>query len=81
MPQPMPTVPPKGAGFLVTSELDFRKEMIYLIVIDRFYNSCPGNDMAGREGLFDPTRQHWSLYWGGDLRGVIEKQTTSRTLA
>ena len=27
----------------------------------------------GRAGLFDPSRRHWGQYWGGDLRGVIEK--------
>ena len=53
--------------------MEFRKETIYFIVIDRFCNSCRGNDGMGREGLFDPTRQHWGRYWGGDLRGVIDK--------
>jgi len=62
-----------GAGFLVTPEMEFRKETIYFIVIDRFFNSCRDNDLAGREGLFDPTHQHWGRYWGGDLKGVIEK--------
>lgn len=61
------------SGFLVTPEMEFRKETIYFIVIDRFFNSCKDNDLAGREGLFDPTRQHWGRYWGGDLKGVIEK--------
>ncbi len=53
--------------------MEFRKETIYFIVIDRFFNSCSANDSAGREGLFDPTHQQWGRYWGGDLRGVIEK--------
>ena len=60
-------------GFLVTPEMEFRKETIYFIVIDRFFNRCSENDLAGREGLFDPTRQDWGRYWGGDLKGVIEK--------
>jgi cyclomaltodextrin glucanotransferase len=53
--------------------MEFRKETIYFIVIDRFFNSCPGNDRVGRDGLFDPSRRQWGHYWGGDLRGVIEK--------
>jgi cyclomaltodextrin glucanotransferase len=61
------------AGFLVTPEMEFRKETIYFIVIDRFFNSCRDNDRIGREGLFDPSQQQWGHYWGGDLRGVIEK--------
>jgi cyclomaltodextrin glucanotransferase len=72
---PSPVLPPalNEAGFLVTPEMEFRKETIYFIVIDRFFNSCSGNDWAGRQGLFDPSRQHWGRYWGGDLKGVIEK--------
>ncbi|MEB3265870.1 MAG: alpha-amylase family glycosyl hydrolase [Cyanobacteriota bacterium] len=61
------------AGFLVTPEMEFRKETIYFIVIDRFFNSCPDNDRVGRDGLFDPGQSQWGHYWGGDLRGVIEK--------
>jgi len=53
--------------------MEFRKETIYFLVIDRFCNSCSSNDRAGREGLFDPTRRQWGRYWGGDLEGVIEK--------
>jgi len=73
-PQASPELPQgRGAGFLVTPEMEFRKETIYFIVIDRFFNSCPGNDRVGRDGLFDPSRRQWGHYWGGDLRGVIEK--------
>ncbi|MFM7267725.1 MAG: alpha-amylase family glycosyl hydrolase [Cyanobium sp.] len=61
------------AGFYQAPEMEFRKETIYFIVIDRFFNSCSANDLAGREGLFDPTHQHWGRYWGGDLKGVSEK--------
>ncbi|MEB3352473.1 MAG: alpha-amylase family glycosyl hydrolase [Cyanobacteriota bacterium] len=61
------------AGFLLTPEMEFRKETIYFIVIDRFFNSCLGNDRVGRDGLFDPGQDQWGHYWGGDLRGVIEK--------
>jgi hypothetical protein len=32
----------------------------------------------GRAGLFDPSRRHWGQYWGGDLRGVIEKADDRR---
>jgi cyclomaltodextrin glucanotransferase len=73
IPPPRPILAPDGAGFLVTPEMEFRKETIYFIVIDRFFNSCSHNDLSGREGLFDPTHQHWGRYWGGDLKGVMEK--------
>lgn len=62
-----------SAGFLITPEMDFRKETIYFIIIDRFQNSCIDNDQVGREGLFDPSRSRWGHYWGGDLRGVIDR--------
>ena len=68
-----PELPHGRGGFLMTPEMEFRKETIYFIVIDRFFNSCSGNDRVGRDGLFDPSRRHWGQYWGGDLRGVIEK--------
>lgn len=62
-----------NAGFLITPEMEFRKETIYFIVIDRFHNSCAGNDAVGRQGLFDPSHSRWGHYWGGDLQGVIDK--------
>ncbi|MFY8150297.1 MAG: alpha-amylase family glycosyl hydrolase [Prochlorococcaceae cyanobacterium] len=61
------------AGFLITPEMDFRRETIYFIVIDRFHNSCAANDRVGRAGLFDSSRTQWGHYWGGDLQGVIDK--------
>jgi len=62
-----------SVGFLSTPEMDFRKETIYFIIIDRFQNSCDENDLVGRAGLFDPSRSRWGNYWGGDLRGVIDR--------
>jgi len=65
-PQASPELPQgRGAGFLVTPEMEFRKETIYFIVIDRFFNSCPGNDRVGRDGLFVPSRRQWGHYWVG----------------
>lgn len=51
---------------------DFRKETIYFIVIDRFFDGDPSNDL-GKEQDHDPKRADWWKYWGGDLRGILEK--------
>lgn len=54
------------------SDLEFRSETLYFLVIDRFH---AGNPKKSREadGLFDATHQDWRKYWGGDLQGVADK--------
>lgn len=53
---------------------DFKKEVIYQIVTDRFFNGDTTNDDPPQSaGLFDPNRQNWRLYWGGDLAGIEQK--------
>jgi glycosidase len=53
---------------------DFRREVIYQIVTDRFFDGDPSNnDPPQSAGLYDPTRADWRLYWGGDLEGVRQK--------
>ena len=53
---------------------DFRREVIYQIVVDRFFDGDPSNnDPPQSAGLYDPARANWRLYWGGDLEGVRQK--------
>src|SRR5437764_1124212 len=55
---------------------DFKKQVIYQIVTDRFYNGDTSNDNpAQSSGLFDSTKTNWRLYWGGDLAGIQAKMS------
>ena len=58
---------------LFEKEAEFRKETIYFIVIDRFFNGNKANDGISKQGLHDPSLTQWGHYWGGDLEGIIEK--------
>ncbi|MDZ8235770.1 MAG: alpha-amylase family glycosyl hydrolase [Nostoc sp. ChiQUE01a] len=59
--------------FLYTRDIEFRQETIYFLVVDRFYDGDPNNSEGANSELYDPTRQDWGKYWGGDLQGVIDK--------
>jgi glycosidase len=64
------------ATFAVAPALaqDFKKQVIYQVVTDRFYNGDTTNDNpADSPGLFDSTHTQWQAYWGGDLAGVQQK--------
>ena len=53
---------------------DFKKQVIYQIVTDRFYDGDTTNDNPPQSsGLFDSTHTKWRFYWGGDLAGVQQK--------
>ena len=53
---------------------DFKKQVIYQIVTDRFVNGSTANDNPSQSsGLFDATQTNWQLYWGGDLAGIQQK--------
>ncbi len=53
---------------------DFKKQVIYQVVTDRFNDGDPSNDNpAESPGLFDSTHTNWQAYWGGDLAGVQQK--------
>jgi len=48
--------------------------VIYQIVVDRFYDgNTSNNDPLKSPGLYDPNKENWKLYWGGDLEGIIAK--------
>ncbi|WP_019501750.1 alpha-amylase family glycosyl hydrolase [Pseudanabaena sp. PCC 6802] len=59
--------------FLFTRAIEFRQETIYFIIVDRFNDAQSSNNEGPNAALFDPTRQKWGKYWGGDLQGIIDK--------
>lgn len=65
---------------LAAGELEFREEIIYFLIVDRFHDGSSDDeerqgvwDRGEREGLYDKTWTHWGKYWGGNLLGLIEK--------
>lgn len=55
---------------------DFKREVIYQIITDRFYDGdSANNDPLQSAGLYDGTQSNWRLYWGGDLAGIQAKMT------
>ena len=59
--------------FLYTRDIEFRQETIYFIVVDRFHDGNPKNNKGFNSELYDPEREEWGKYWGGDLQGIIDK--------
>jgi cyclomaltodextrin glucanotransferase len=59
--------------FLFTRDIEFRQETIYFIVVDRFFDGDRDNNEGPNPELYDPNRQDWGKYWGGDLQGIIDK--------
>ena len=60
--------------------VDFRSEVIYFIIVDRFHDGHSGSDgraegseVESSKGLYDKSQQDWGKYWGGNLQGVINK--------
>jgi glycosidase len=57
-----------------TFAADFKRETIYQIITDRFYDGDSANNNPGQSsGLYDSTRTNWRAYWGGDLAGIQAK--------
>jgi glycosidase len=55
---------------------DFKREVIYQIVIDRFYDGDTANNNPPQSsGMYDATRTNWRAYWGGDLAGIQQKMS------
>jgi len=55
---------------------DFKREVIYQIVTDRFFDgSTANNNPSQSAGLYDGTHTNWRLYWGGDLAGIQQKMS------
>ncbi len=53
---------------------DFKKQVIYQIITDRFYDGDPSNnDPPQSRGMYDGTKTNWQAYWGGDFAGIQAK--------
>jgi len=53
---------------------DFKKQVIYQIVTDRFFNGDTSNDNPPQSpGMFDASKTNWQMYWGGDLAGIQQQ--------
>lgn len=52
---------------------DLRAETIYFIVLDRFHDGDPDNNVGDNPECSDPSHRNWLRYWGGDLQGVLDK--------
>lgn len=66
------------AGLLAASAKaqDYKKQVIYQIITDRFDNGDTSNDnLSQSSGLFDSTKTNWQLYWGGDLAGIKQQMS------
>ncbi|HST52010.1 MAG TPA: alpha-amylase family glycosyl hydrolase [Pyrinomonadaceae bacterium] len=55
---------------------DFKRDVIYQIVTDRFFDgSSANNNPPQSSGLYDSTKTNWRDYWGGDLAGIQAKMS------
>lgn len=55
---------------------DFKREVIYQIITDRFFDgSSSNNNPSQSSGLYDSTKTNWRAYWGGDLAGIQQKMS------
>lgn len=63
--------PPSLPEILAVSDLEFRAETIYFLVVDRFAVGRPDKERED-DDLFDPNHENWDRYWGGDLQGVLD---------
>src|SRR5215831_20009578 len=65
----------------LTHAQDFKKQVIYQIVTDRFSDGSTTNDDPSQSsGLFDATKTNWFAYWGGDLAGIQQKMSYLRDM-
>lgn len=59
---------------LTSATGNFKQQVIYQIVTDRFFDGDPtNNNPATSPGLFDSTRANFQAYWGGDFAGIQQK--------
>ncbi|OOF08018.1 hypothetical protein BZG82_15655, partial [Salinivibrio sp. PR5] len=54
-----------------SSFLDFRKETIYFVFLDRFSDGDSSNNIGENKDTYDPN--DLKKYIGGDIRGLINK--------
>ena len=48
-------------------------DILYQVFLDRFANGNPSNDCQFEGRFCDPSQQDWYRYWGGDMRGLIDR--------
>lgn len=70
---------PAVPDVFVVTDVEFRSETIYFIVVDRFAVGSPDKPREDDE-TFDPTHGNWHKYWGGDLQGIINRLDYLREL-
>ena len=55
---------------------DFKRQVIYQIVTDRFFDGDSSNNNPPQSpGMYDATKTNWQFYWGGDLAGIQQQMT------
>jgi cyclomaltodextrinase / maltogenic alpha-amylase / neopullulanase len=47
-------------------------EIVYVVIIEKFFNGDPTNDFM-RDGFLPDRERYQGGFWGGDLKGVISK--------
>lgn len=63
-----------GGAPITAATGNFKQQVIYQIVTDRFFDGDTTNDDPPQsKGLFDPTRTNFQMYWGGDFAGIQQK--------
>src|SRR2546421_2439721 len=61
---------------IATRAADFKREVVYQIITDRFFDgSTANNNPPQSAGLYDSTKTNWRAYWGGDLAGIQQKMS------
>jgi glycosidase len=61
---------------VVSLAADFKRETIYQIITDRFFDGdTSDNNPSQSSGLYDSTKANWRAYWGGDLAGIQQKMS------
>ncbi|QJE95145.1 alpha-amylase family glycosyl hydrolase [Luteolibacter luteus] len=58
---------------IADSDVEFRCETIYFLVLDRFAIGTPDKQRIEPDDMFDSTHLEWNKYWGGDLQGLIDQ--------
>lgn len=67
------TLTVSGAPLTATTG-NFKQQVIYQIVTDRFFDGDPtNNDPPQSKGLFDLNKTNFQAYWGGDFAGIQQK--------
>lgn len=61
-----------GPDVIAGSDVEFRAEVIYFVVLDRFAEGKPSKERED-DAMYDPAHEDWNKYWGGDLQGLIDR--------